>query len=127
MTKAPTVLAIGVLVATVLVLSNASIATGKTAQSTSSASRHRAVTINTFQFGPKALNVKVGSTVVWTNKDSVAHTVTSDPSSHQKFESGYLNHGKSFRFTFRHVGVFRYHCAIHPFMQGTVRVTSRGS
>src|SRR5579864_3398884 len=36
------------------------------------------VTIQNFAFSPAVLKVALGATVTWTNKDSVAHTVTSD-------------------------------------------------
>src|SRR5437764_12123039 len=36
------------------------------------------VTIQNFAFSPQTLTVAPGTTVIWTNKDSVNHTVTSD-------------------------------------------------
>ena len=39
-----------------------------------------AVAITGFAFSPAALTVKAGTTVTWTNKDSDAHTVTSQGS-----------------------------------------------
>src|SRR5512142_3070353 len=40
-----------------------------------------AVTIQNFAFGPASLDVAVGTTVTWTNKDSATHTVTANDAS----------------------------------------------
>ncbi len=77
------------------------------------------VEIEDFAFQSDALTVKVGTTVVWTNKDKVAHTVTSDAG---LFDSGLFAKGESFSFTFTEVGVFSYYCIPHPYMKGTVTV-----
>jgi len=81
------------------------------------------VTIQNFAFSPKTLTVAPGTTVMWTNKDSAAHTVTSDSGS--TLASGDLSHGKSYAHTFTKAGTYTYHCAIHPYMKATV-VVSRG-
>src|SRR5256885_12355315 len=49
-------------------------------------------------FSPTSLTVKVGKTVVWVNKDTVTHTVTSDGSA--LFDSGFMPTGATFQFTF---------------------------
>jgi amicyanin len=68
--------------------------------------------------------VAVGTTVTWTNQDAVAHTVssTSAPEA-QGFDSGLLDQGQSFAFTFTVPGTYKYQCNIHPFMKGTIVVT----
>ncbi len=76
----------------------------------------------TLSFSPPTLTVKVGSTVVWVNKDTVTHTVTS--SSGSLFDSGYLPDGFVFKWTFTQVGTYQYYCNIHPSMTGTILVTS---
>jgi amicyanin len=79
------------------------------------------VGISDFKFTPAALTVKVGTTVVWTNKDAIAHTVnfmTAD------INSKVLNQNDQFSFTFTTPGVFAYICSIHPFMHGSVAVTT---
>jgi predicted lipoprotein with Yx(FWY)xxD motif/plastocyanin len=78
-----------------------------------------AVTIANFAFDAPSVTIKVGSSVTWTNNDSVAHTVTADDGS---FDSGNLDAGKTFSFTFTKAGTFTYHCAIHPNMTGTIVV-----
>lgn len=80
------------------------------------------VTIQNFAFAPANITVKKGTTVTWTNKDSAAHTVT-ETDSQAGPDSGDLNTGKSYSFTYTAVGTFKYHCAIHPDMVGTVTVT----
>lgn len=78
------------------------------------------VTIVNFAFSPATVNITVGGTVTWTNKDGTTHTVTADGGA---FDSGNLDSGKTFSFTFNQAGTFSYHCAIHPSMKATVTVT----
>ncbi len=78
------------------------------------------VSIANFAFSPDTLTVKPGTTVKWTNNDTTAHTVTADDKS---FDSGNLDPGKSFSFTFKQAGTFSYHCSIHPNMKAKVVVT----
>jgi plastocyanin len=80
------------------------------------------VAIRGFEFTPKTINIKKGTTVVWTNYDSVAHTVTSDDS---KFlNSQLLSAQQSYSQTFTEPGIYLYHCKPHPSMTGTVIVTN---
>jgi plastocyanin len=78
------------------------------------------VSIENMAFTPAAIKVKVGTTVTWTNNDSIAHTVTAD--SGDGPNSGNLDPGKTYSFTYKSVGTFSYHCEIHPDMTGTVQV-----
>jgi len=77
------------------------------------------VSIKNMAFTPSTLTVTAGSTVRWTNSDGVTHTVTSNTS---LFDSGNLSDGKSFSFTFSVAGTYKYYCAIHPSMTGTIIV-----
>lgn len=95
-------------------------ATTTTSASTTVPSQAKTVTIQNMAFTPPDLHMKVGETVTWTNKDTNAHTVTSDQGS---FESGSLRNGASFSFTFTSAGTFTYHCAIHPSMTASVIVS----
>jgi plastocyanin len=79
------------------------------------------VTIQNMAFSPTTLNVKVGTTVTWINKDSVTHDVVSDTG---LFTSGNLTNGMSYNYTFNQTGSFPYHCAIHPSMTGTIVVST---
>ena len=76
-----------------------------------------AVSIVDFAFEPAALEVSAGATVVWTNDGQAPHTVTGDFA-----DSGILEPGQTFSHTFAEGGAFRYVCAIHPQMEGTVNV-----
>ena len=76
------------------------------------------VVIEGGQFMPTDLEVSMGTTVEWVNKDSVDHTVT--------LENGDLDEllpqGATGTFTFNEKGEFRYFCQLHPGMQGSVIV-----
>ena len=81
-----------------------------------------AVTISNQAFGPKAVSVKVGQTVTWTNgeTDGDSHTVTFDTGAPK---SGVLAPGGTYSRAFTTPGTFAYHCSIHPDMHGVVVVT----
>lgn len=81
-----------------------------------------AVDIVGFAFDPVVLEVSVGDTVTWTNNDGVAHTATQDPSG-SGFQSGAIQGGETFSFTFEEPGEFAYFCEFHPNMSGTIVVT----
>jgi plastocyanin len=80
-----------------------------------------AVHITNFAFSPATITVKAGSTVVWTNDDSIQHDITFDGGD---IASNDLNHNDTFSHTFPTAGTFHYICSIHPFMHGTVIVTA---
>ncbi len=80
-----------------------------------------AVNISGFAFAPATITVKAGDKVTWTNKDSTAHTVTSDDG--RFASSGTLSQNQTYTVTFGTAGTFAYHCSIHPTMTGTVTVT----
>jgi len=85
------------------------------------------VTIFDFGFDPQVLNIKVGDTVTWTNTGQVQHTTTSGDGNTQTpsgvWDSGLLDPGESFSFTFTTPGAFDYYCIPHPFMQGQIVVS----
>ena len=87
--------------------------------SQSASAQSMQVAINNFSFQPASLTVPVGTTVTWSNQDSVAHTTTSDTG---VWGSGNLTTGASFSFAFNRAGTFHYHCMIHPNMMGTIVV-----
>ncbi len=82
------------------------------------------VNIMNFSFQPTPLIIPIGTTVVWTNQDSVPHTVTSDTGVWDSGIGTPLQKGASFKFTFNQVGTFPYHCMIHPNMHGMIVVTA---
>lgn len=77
-------------------------------------------------FTPARIQVALGATVTWTNRDSVPHSVTLSPvviSSSGNLESGLLYPGQSISYTFTSRGTFQYYCQEHLGMIGTVIVT----
>lgn len=78
------------------------------------------VEIKDFTFAPDTLEVPVGTTVTWTNNDSVPHTATSDEG---LFQSGKISAGDGFSFTFEEAGTFGYFCEYHTGMKGTIVVS----
>jgi plastocyanin len=77
------------------------------------------ITIQNYSYDPSTVTVPVGTTVTWTNKDTVQHTVTSADSISTSakttglFDSGLFSTGKTFSFTFTKAGTFFYECTIH--------------
>jgi plastocyanin len=91
---------------------------------TSAAVATDSVAIKDFAFSPANITVKVGTKVTWTNQDSAAHTVTSDTDSTDGgLNSESLAQDESYSATFSKAGTFKYHCAFHSSMTGTVTVT----
>lgn len=70
------------------------------------------------------LQVSAGTLVTWTNNDNMTHTVTSNTGA---FDSGDIQPGQSFRYTFSSAGTYAYHCKYHSFMTGVVVAVSGGS
>ena len=71
---------------------------------------------------PAKTSVKVGTTIVWTNHDSVEHNITS-VGGPAHFSSKNIEEGQSFQFKVTKPGTIRYECTIHPTtMKGTIEV-----
>ena len=70
-------------------------------------------------YNPTAVEVNSGTTVTWTNDDFVAHTVTDIEDS---FDSGFIQAGSTWSYTFEKSGDWGYLCTLHPWMKGTVSV-----
>jgi plastocyanin len=79
----------------------------------------REVTMPGKAFSPSVIDVLTGTNVTWRNGDRITHSVTADDES---FESGFIRPGGAFSRTFAKTGTYAYHCTIHKFMRGTVRV-----
>jgi plastocyanin len=82
------------------------------------------VSIKDFAFNPPNATVAPGTTVTWVNNDQAPHTATADDGA---FDSGTLQPGQSFSFTFDEAGTYAYHCNIHPDMTATVTVSGGGA
>ena len=77
------------------------------------------VKIDNFSFGPQTLTVSVGTTVVWTNRDDIPHTVVSADG---VFKSKVRDTDEKFSYTFTKAGTYPYFCSVHPKMTGKVVV-----
>src|SRR5829696_4563345 len=81
------------------------------------------VSIQDFSFDPGQITVAPGTTVTWTNEGPSPHTTTADDGS---WDSGTLQQGEDFSFTFDEPGTYTYHCSIHPDMTASVKVSGGG-
>ncbi len=79
------------------------------------------VTITDTAFAPQQMAIRVGDTVVWTNKSKWDHTVTGLNST-LLWDSGNLKTGKTYQRTFHEPGTYKYHCGIHANMTGEIIV-----
>jgi plastocyanin len=89
-------------------------------------------------FEPAEIGVPVGTTIMWINKDTAPHTVTTfgeglEFSPPESFDSGHIPgtrsglfevtpFGGSFIYTFDKPGVYEYFCTIHPNHEGRIVV-----
>lgn len=88
-------------------------------QTTSQTAPTAAINIKNYAFDPSTITIAKGTTVTWTNSDSVPHTITSD-----SFDSGSISPGGTFSHGFNQPGTFVYRCTIHTTMSpGTIIVT----
>jgi plastocyanin len=77
------------------------------------------ITITGMQYTPATLTIKPGDTVVWVNKDIVAHTATSTTAA---FNSKMIPPEKSWKMIFKTKGDYPYVCSYHPTMKGQLTV-----
>jgi plastocyanin len=95
------------IVAAAIVLSPGAVAAGKAHQ----------VAIEGMKFVPERIDVAVGDTVTWVNRDPVPHTVTNAA---RKLESGTIEANGKWRYVVRRKGELDYVCRFHPGMRGTL-------
>lgn len=97
--------------------------------SVSAAAVANTVSITSSGFSPVTITVSAGTTVTWTNTDTVTHTVSSDPypinTDLANFDSiKPLQPHQTYSFTFTKVGQWTYHDQLRPAsFTGTVVVT----
>jgi plastocyanin len=96
------------------------VAIGATKLRAADAPKPPEVNIDNFSFSPATITVKAGTTVTWTNRDDIPHTVVADDK--QSFKSKVLDTGEKFTFTATKPGTYGYFCSIHPKMTGTLVV-----
>jgi plastocyanin len=82
------------------------------------------VDMKNIQFNPKTLTVSKGTTVTWTNSDSVGHDVTKQTGPGPRFQSGTgdIGSGGTYKVTFNDPGTIKYECTVHPGMTGEITV-----
>jgi plastocyanin len=84
------------------------------------------VTVEKFQFTPATLEVKLGTTVTWTNKDAKDHTVQSGtpdkPDQAGPIRGNLTAAGGTYSCTFAKAGEYPYFCDIHHKMTGKIVV-----
>jgi plastocyanin len=76
------------------------------------------VTIDGLIFSPAEITAKIGDTVVWRNKDIVAHTATA--------RGGFdvmIKPDKSASLVLTKTGSVEYYCRFHPNMLGRITIT----
>ena len=78
-----------------------------------------AVNIDNFAFGPDTLTISRGTTVTWTNRDDIPHSIVE---TNDLFRSRALDTGGSYSFTFMQSGTYSYICSLHPHMKGKIIV-----
>ena len=105
---APAMIAIALLAGTMMVTANAQAPAARAE-----------VKIDNFSFGPQTLTVPAGTTVVWTNRDDIPHTVVSTDG---VFKSKVRDTDENFSYTFAKPGTYPYFCSIHPKMTGKIVV-----
>jgi plastocyanin len=78
-----------------------------------------AIKIDNFSFSPATVTVPAGTTIRWTNRDDIPHTVVSED---KTFKSKVLDTDEQFTYTFTKPGSYSYFCSIHPKMTAKVVV-----
>jgi plastocyanin len=78
-----------------------------------------AATLGAKAFNPDTITVAIGTSLMWTNTDTITHTSTGDAGG---WNSGVIAPGSTFSVNFPTAGTYTYHCSIHPDMVGTVMV-----
>lgn len=97
--------------------------TANTGDQNTTAIESTEVDIKNFEYVNKMLTVKKGTTVRWTNEDTVKHDVSPDNPGDAFQGSELLAKSESYEWTFNETGTYTYHCSPHPYMTGTVVVT----
>jgi plastocyanin len=83
-----------------------------------------AVTIEAddFLFDPSDVVLRKGGTVTWQLVGEAPHTVTDRAGA---FDTGVMEPGSTYTWTYEDTGTFPYECTLHPGMVGTIRVVDR--
>lgn len=97
-------------------------ASGAAPASTGSTGTDSPVSVmNQVKFVNAQVRVAAGTSVVFDNQDSQAHTAISDDNG--AFDTGLIQPGTKASVKFDKPGTFAYHCSLHPFMKAQIVVT----
>ena len=77
------------------------------------------VIIEAMRYAPEVIEVNVGDTVVWKNRDAFPHTATAQDRS---FDSGEIASEGTWKMTAQKKGVLPYVCTLHPTMKAKLIV-----
>lgn len=80
------------------------------------------ISIERNSFNPNDVTVMQSGSLLWVNNDTQVHTVTADDGS---FDSGDVQPGSSFGFTFNVVGPHTYHCKYHSEQTGIIKCVTK--
>jgi plastocyanin len=126
-----------ILVLAAILLFTACSSSGAQTQASNGASANEHIAIQGIAVEPQKLQIPVGTTVTWTNKDPVKHTVTSGgpgkdavpgiskgtpPKLTGVFDRPMSPSGSTFSFAFKKAGTYPYFCRIHPSLRGIIVV-----
>ena len=106
-------------IAAALLVLSASVLLGSQRGEAQKSASETGVAIDNFSFSPATVTVAVGTTVRWTNRDDIPHTVVSED---KAFKSKALDTEDQFTYTFTKAGTYSYFCSLHPKMTGKVVV-----
>jgi plastocyanin len=81
------------------------------------------IAIKTFTFSPTPATVKAGRPITISNADASPHTFT-DRATDRAFDSGTIKGHSHGSVTFSKPGTYAYFCEFHPYMKGSITVTS---
>ena len=91
------------------------------------------VGVNAQSFAPQSISISTGDTIRWRSNEYYNNSGTTEQhdvvSNDSLFDSGPMNLGSTFTYTFLTEGTYNYHCSLHPAlaMWGTVTVTNATS
>jgi len=95
------------------------VATAGTKANAQGAAALAEIKIDNFSFTPQTITVSAGTTVTWTNRDDIPHTVVSTDG---LFKSKARDTDEKFSYTFSKPGTYSYFCSLHPKMTGKILV-----
>ena len=85
------------------------------------ATPHRPISIVDFAYEPPISRQEIDGPIIWTNTGTVTHTVTFD---NETIDSGPIAPSQTFSATLQTVGIYTYHCSIHPTMIGSINAVA---